>query len=77
MRALLLSAIATLCFAGSAMAQTSAFSDNTKLLELIKSRVDDGRATGLVGPGLRDDVQPLPGDAAGEGVPQVAHFLFG
>ena len=30
------------------MAQTRVFPDDAKLLELIKSRVDDGRATGLV-----------------------------
>ena len=48
MRALLLSAIVMISLAGSAMAQTRVFPDDAKLLELIKSRVDDGRATGLV-----------------------------
>jgi CubicO group peptidase (beta-lactamase class C family) len=48
MRALFLSAIVMISWAGSAMAQTRVFPDDAKLLELIKSRVDDGRATGLV-----------------------------
>ena len=48
MRVLLLSAIVAISLPGSAMAQTSVFPDDSKLLELIKSRVDDGRATGLV-----------------------------
>ena len=48
MRALLLSAIVMISLAGSAMAQTRVLPDDAKLLELIKSRVDDGRATGLV-----------------------------
>jgi D-alanyl-D-alanine-carboxypeptidase/D-alanyl-D-alanine-endopeptidase len=48
MRALLASALIAMSFAGPAMAQTRVFPDDAKLLELIKSRVDDGRATGLV-----------------------------
>ena len=48
MRALLLSAIVMISLAGSAIAQTRILPDDPKLLELIKSRVDDGRATGLV-----------------------------
>ncbi len=48
MRALLLSALLAISFAAPAMAQTRVFPDDAKLLELIKSRVDDGRATGLV-----------------------------
>lgn len=48
MRALLASALIAISLAGPAMAQTRVFPDDAKLLELIKSRVDDGRATGLV-----------------------------
>ena len=48
MRALLASALIAICLTGTAMAQTSVFPDDAKLLELIRSRVDDGRATGLV-----------------------------
>ncbi len=48
MRAIFLPLLAALTLTGPAMAQTSAFPDNAKLLEIIKSRVDDGRATGLV-----------------------------
>lgn len=48
MRAILLPLLAAFSLTGHAMAQTPAFPDNAKLLEIIKSRVDDGRATGLV-----------------------------
>ena len=33
---------------GTAMAQTSAFPDNAALTQILQSRVEDGRATGLV-----------------------------
>jgi CubicO group peptidase (beta-lactamase class C family) len=48
MRSLLLPLLTAFILTGTAMAQTPAFPDDAKLLELIKSRVDDGRATGLV-----------------------------
>lgn len=54
MRALLLSALAAISLTGQAMAQTPSLSENqvfpndADLLALIKSRVEDGRATGLV-----------------------------
>lgn len=48
MRVTLLSLLAAITLSGNAMAQTPAFPDNAKLLEIIKARVDDGRATGLV-----------------------------
>lgn len=52
MRALLTFALATISLAiatqGAAMAQTPAFPDNPALLDILKSRVEDGRATGLV-----------------------------
>jgi D-alanyl-D-alanine-carboxypeptidase/D-alanyl-D-alanine-endopeptidase len=48
MRALLACAFIAISLSGSAMAQTRIFPEDAKLLELIKSRVDDGRANGLV-----------------------------
>jgi len=48
MRAFLLPLLSAFTLTGHAMAQTPAFPDNAKLLEIIKARVDDGRATGLV-----------------------------
>ena len=48
MRPILLSALAALALTGTAMAQTPAFPDDAALLEILKSRVEDGRATGLV-----------------------------
>lgn len=48
MRILLAAGLVSMSLAGPAMAQTRVFPDDAKLLELIKSRVDDGRATGLV-----------------------------
>lgn len=52
MRTLLAAALVSMSLightVGQAMAQTRVFPDDAKLLELIKSRVDDGRATGLV-----------------------------
>jgi len=48
MRALFASALIAICLAGPAMAQTNVFPNDAKLIELIQSRVDDGRATGLV-----------------------------
>ena len=52
MRTFLRASLITMSFAvsahGAAMAQTPAFPDNASLLEILKSRVEDGRATGLV-----------------------------
>lgn len=48
MRALLLSSLIAISAGGHAMAQTHAFPDDAKLLEILKTTVDDGRATGLV-----------------------------
>ena len=45
---LLLILLAAFSLAGTAMAQTPAFPDDAKLLDILKSRVEDGRATGLV-----------------------------
>ena len=45
MRILLAAALVSMSLAGPAMAQTRVFPDDAKLLELIKSRVDDGRAS--------------------------------
>lgn len=44
----ILPALLALTLSGTAMAQTPAFPDDASLLELLKSRVEDGRATGLV-----------------------------
>jgi D-alanyl-D-alanine-carboxypeptidase/D-alanyl-D-alanine-endopeptidase len=48
MRAPILSIIAAISLGGTAMAQTPAFPDDAALLDILKSRVEDGRATGLV-----------------------------
>ena len=48
MRALLVSALIAISLTGTATAQEHVFPDDAKLLELIRSRVEDGRATGLV-----------------------------
>lgn len=48
MRALLASALIAISLTAPAMAQDHVFPDDAKLLELIRSRVEDGRATGLV-----------------------------
>lgn len=48
MRALLLSTLAAISLTGTAMAQTPAFPNDAALLEILKARVEDGRATGLV-----------------------------
>jgi D-alanyl-D-alanine-carboxypeptidase/D-alanyl-D-alanine-endopeptidase len=48
MRAFLLAALSALSLAGPAMAQTPAFPDDAAILDILKSRIDDGRANGLV-----------------------------
>lgn len=52
MRTFLRAALVTMSLAvatqGAAMAQTPAFPDDAALLDILKSRVEDGRATGLV-----------------------------
>ena len=48
MRVLFASALIAISLTAPAMAQDHVFPDDAKLLELIRSRVDDGRATGLV-----------------------------
>lgn len=48
MRRLLSSALAALLLTGTAMAQTTAFPDDAALKQMLQSRVEDGRATGLV-----------------------------
>ncbi len=47
-RALLLSSLIAISAGGHAMAQTRAFPDDARLLEILKTTVDGGRATGLV-----------------------------
>lgn len=48
MRRFLSSALAALLLTGTAMAQTPAFPDDAALKQMLQSRVEDGRATGLV-----------------------------
>lgn len=48
MRRFLSSALAALLLTGTAMAQTPAFPDDATLKQILQSRVEDGRATGLV-----------------------------
>lgn len=48
MRALLLSSLIAISAGGHAMAQTRAFPDDARLLDILKTTVDGGRATGLV-----------------------------
>ena len=48
MRVLFASALIAISLTAPAMAQDHVFPDDAKLLELIRLRVDDGRATGLV-----------------------------
>lgn len=73
MRAILLPLLAALILTGHAMAQTSAFPDDAKLLEIIKSRVDHGRATGLVLGVIEADgsTRIVAYGSAGEGAPPL------
>lgn len=48
MRSIALSVFTAIAFAGVAQAQAPAFPDNAALTEMLKARVEDGRATGLV-----------------------------